>query len=70
MGLLALELWNLIVSVLGNVFHVSDRSGKLESDVHKHHKSQKKINVMENIDSIPSNVQSSHHEALLYAMKL
>ena len=31
--------------------------------VHKHHKSQKKINVVENIDSIPSNVQFSRQEA-------
>ena len=36
-GLLALELWDLIVSVLGNVSRVSDRSRKLESDEHKHH---------------------------------
>ena len=28
-GLLALELWNLIVSVLGNVSRVSDRTGQL-----------------------------------------
>ena len=53
-GLLAQELWDLIASVLGNVSRVSDRSGQPESDVHKHHKSQKKINVMENIDSVPS----------------
>ena len=31
----ALELWDLIVSVLGNVSRVSDRSGKPESDDHK-----------------------------------
>ena len=35
-GLLALEFWDLIVSVLGNVSRVSDRSGKPESDDHKH----------------------------------
>ena len=34
-GLPALELWDLIVSVLGNVSRVSDRSGQLESDDHK-----------------------------------
>ena len=45
-GLPALELWDLIVSVLGNVSSVSDRTGKPESDVHKRHKSQKKIDVM------------------------
>ena len=45
-GLLALELWDLIVSVLGNVSRVSDRSVQPEYDVHKHHKSHKKIDVM------------------------
>ena len=65
-GLPALELWDLIVSVLGNVSRVSDRSGQPDNDVHKRHKSQKKIDVMEDIDFISSNVQFSHHEALLY----
>ena len=65
-GLPALELWDLIVSVLGNVSRVSDRSGQPESDDHKHHKSQKKIDVMEDIDAVPSNVQSARQEALLY----
>ena len=32
------ELWDLIVSVLGNVSRVSDRSGKPDSDVYKHQK--------------------------------
>ena len=32
--------------------------GNLTSDVHKSHKSQKRINVKENIDTVPSNVQS------------
>ena len=64
-----LELWDLIVSVLGNVSRVSDRSGKLESDDHKHHKSHKKIDVMKDIDSVPSNVQSANREALLYVFE-
>ena len=67
--LLALELWDLIVSVLGNVSRVSDRSGKLDNDVHKRHKSQKKIDVMEDIDSVPSNVRSARQEALLYVFE-
>ena len=41
----------------------------LDNDVHKHLKSQKKINVTENIDSVPSNVQSSRQEALLYVFE-
>ena len=64
-GLPALELWDLIVSVLGNVSRVSDGSGKPENDVHKRHKPHKKIDVMKDIDCVPSNVQSSHQEALL-----
>ena len=64
-------LWNWypIVSVLGNISRVSDRSGKLESDDHKHHKSHNKIDVMHDIDSVPSNVQSARHEALLYVFE-
>ena len=68
-GLFALEFWDQIVSVLGNVSRVSDRSGQLDSDVHKRHKSQKKINVMEDIDVVPSNVQSACQEALLYVLR-
>ena len=64
-GLPALELWDLIVSVFENVSHVSDRSGKPESDDHKHHKSHNKIDVMKDIDAVPSNVQSARQEALL-----
>ena len=68
-GLPALELWDLIVSVLGNVSRVSDRSGKPESDDHKHHKSHNKIDVMKDIDVVPSNVQSARQEALLYVVE-
>ena len=48
-GFPALELWDLIVSVLGNVSRVSDRSGQPDG-------SQKKIDVMKDIDSVLSNV--------------
>ena len=68
-GLLALELWDLIVSVFGSVSQISDRSGQPDNDVHNHQKSQKQINVIENIDSVPSNVQSSRQEALLYVFE-
>ena len=68
-GLPALELWDLIVSVLGNISRVSDRSGKPESDEHKHHKSHNKIDVTRDIDAVPSNVQSARQEALLYVFE-
>ena len=68
-GLPALELWDLIVSVLGNVSRVSERSVQPDNDVHKHHKSQKNVDVMKDIDAIPSNVQSARQEALLYVFE-
>ena len=68
-GLPALELWDLIVSVLGNVSRVPDGSGKPESDVHKRQKSHNKIDVMKDIDLVPSNVQSANREALLYVFE-
>ena len=68
-GLFALELWDLIVSVLGNCSRISDRTGKPDNDVDKHHKSHKKINVMQDIDSVPSNIQSALQEALLYVFE-
>ena len=68
-GLPALELWDLIVSVLGNISRVSDRSGKPESDDHKHHKSHNKIDVTRDIDAVPSKVQSARQEALLYVFE-
>ena len=52
-GLPALELWDLIVSVFGNISHLSDRTEKLESDDHKRHKLHKKIDVMKDIDAVP-----------------
>ena len=65
-GLPALELLD-IVSVLGNVSR--DGSWKPECDVHKHHQSHKKIDVMKDIDAVPTNVQSARHEALLYVFE-
>ena len=68
-GLPALESWDFIVSVFGSVSRISDRTGQLVNDVKKHQKSQGKINVLNNIDSVPSNVQSSRQEALLYVFE-
>ena len=65
----ALELWDLIVSVLGHTSRVSDRSGKPESDDHKHHKSHNKSDAMKDIDAVPSNVQSARQEALLHVFE-
>ena len=50
MGLPALELWDLIVSVLGNVSRVSDGTGQ---PVNRKNKSHNKINVVHDIDLVP-----------------
>ena len=65
-GLPALELWDPIVSVLGNVSRVSDRSGQ---PVNVKNKSYNKIDVVHDIDFVPSNVQSARQEALLYVFE-
>ena len=43
--------------------------GAPDNDVDKREKSQKKIDVMEDIDSVPSNVQSARQEALLFVFE-
>ena len=78
-GIPALDLWDLIVSVLGDTIQNRVPQGdpllnKREAcspphTIHKRQQSQGKINVMENIDCVPSNVQSSHQEALLYVFE-
>ena len=68
-GLPALELWDLIVSFFGSVSQISDRTGNLLMMWRNIIKSQGKINVMENIDSVHSNVQSLRQEALLYVFE-
>ena len=65
-GLPALELWDLIVSVFGNSSHISDRTVKL---VNGKNKSHNKIDAMQDIDSVPSIVQSSRREALMYVFE-
>ena len=65
-GLPALELWDLVVSVFGNISLFSDRTGQ---PVNGKNKSHNKIDVMQDIDSVPSNVQSANQEALLYVFE-
>ena len=63
-GLPSLELWDLIV--FGNISHVSDRMVQL---VNGKNRSFNEIDVMQDIDSVPSNVQSASREALLYVFE-
>ena len=67
-GIPALDLWDLIVSVSGNTTQTLERPGRPVIFC-KSLRSQGKTNVLNNIDSVPSNVQSSHQEALLYVFE-
>ena len=66
-GIPALDLWDLIVSVLGNTTQTTEISGR-PVIIDRSQRSQGKINVL-NIDCVSSNVQSSHQEALLYVFE-
>ena len=65
-GLPALELWDLIVSVFGNISHVSDGT---EQPVNGKNRSYNKIGAMKDIDSVLSNVQSARQEASLFVFE-
>ena len=78
-GIPALDLWDLIVSVLGNTTQNHDRTERPVVNtseicspphtIHKRKQSRRVINDLDNVDFIPSNVQSSHQEALLYVFE-
>ena len=72
-GIPALDLWDLIVFVLGNTIQTPDRTEQPVVNCDKDHgpnkRSQRMINVLNNVDLVPSNVQSSHQEALLHVFE-
>ena len=59
-GIPALDLWDLIVEVLGNTNQSHEEQGQLLMN---------KREVLEDVDRVPSNVQFSHQEALLYVFE-
>ena len=73
----ALDLWDLIVAVLGNTNQSSKARGDLCTNqrevrstphtIHKRKQSQRMINDLDNVGFTPSNVNSSRQEAFLYA---
>ena len=79
-GIPALDLWELIVAVLGNT-NQSHKERRDPSSMNKRevrstpHTSQKRkqsqgvINDLDNVDFTPSNLNSSHQEALLYVFE-
>ena len=71
-GILALDLWDLIVLVLGNTTQNHDRTKEPVVNCYKDHgqgQSRGMFNVLNNVDLVPSNVQFSHQEALLYVFE-
>ena len=78
-GIPALDLWDLIVSVLGGTIQNRVPQGdpllnKREAcspphTIHKNKQSQRVINDLDNGNFIPSNVQSSHQDALLHVFE-
>ena len=72
-GIHALDLWDLIVLVLGSTTQNHDRTGQPVVNCDKDHgpnkRSQGMINVLNNVDLVPSNVQFSHQEPLLYVFE-
>ena len=67
-GIPALDLWDLIVLVLGNTIQTHERLGRPDV-TDKNQRSQGMTNVLNHIDCVPSNVQSLHQEALLYVFE-
>ena len=67
-GIPALDLWDLIVSVLGYTIQTPERPRRpVVTD--KNQRSQGMTNVFNSIDCVPSNFKSSHQEALLYVFE-
>ena len=71
-GIPALDLWDLIVLVLGSTTQNHHRTEKPVVCRDKNHvqgQSRGMFNVLNNVDLVPSNVQFSHQEALLYVFE-
>ena len=78
-GIPALDLWDLIVAVLGNTNQSHKEQGDLLMNerkvrlpphtIQKRKKIHGKIDDQDNVDFLSSNVQSSHKEALLYVFE-
>ena len=67
-GIPALDLWDLIVSVLGDTIQTPERLGRPVVNDNEQ-RSQGMTNVLNNIDCVPSNVRFSHQEALFYVFE-
>ena len=72
-GIPALDLWDLIVLVLGNTTQNHDRTGQPDVGRNTSHEPSQQFrgmfNFLNNVDRVPSNVQFSHQEASLYVFE-
>ena len=72
-GIPALDLWDLIVLVLGNTIQTHDRTEQPVVNCDKSHGPNKRsrimFNVLNNVHLLPSNVEFSHQNALLYVFE-
>ena len=71
-GIPTLDLWDLIVLVLRNTTQNHDTTERPVVCPQRNHgrqQSRRVINVLNNVDLVPSNVQFSHQEALLYVFE-
>ena len=71
-GIPVLDLWDLILLVLGNTTQNHDRTRRPVVCPHTNHgrkQSRRVFNVLNNVDLVSSNVHFSHHEALLYVFE-
>ena len=72
-GIPGLDLWDLIVLVLGNTTQNHDRTGQLvvcrDASHAQGQQSRGMFNVLNDVDRVSSNVQFSHQEALLYVFE-
>ena len=71
-GIPAFDFWDLIVVVLGNTTQNHDRTVKpvvCRDKNHVRHQSRGVINVLDNVDFLPSNIRFSHQEAWSYVFE-
>ena len=78
-GIPALDFWDLIVAVLGNTNQTQQEVGDLLMNkrevrspphtIQKRKQSHRVIDDLDNVDFIPSNIKSSHQEALLFVLE-
>ena len=61
-------VWENHYQIIGSVTQTSDRTGR-PVDVERSQTSQGKINVLKNVGCVPSKVQFSYQEALLYVFE-